>query len=240
MLAPTVWRQLSHEDCGRLGDVFILAVTCGDISGCLILVCDREMMTVLFHIRIDRFLFQLNSKTWPQPMVKSGHIYNAALLYNLTSKRQLCPSSGTCPPDCLNFLQQYNRSLQSLLFGLFYVFACQDRGRDSAPRWACTNEKLGLVKLLIENGVSTPLRKYDMLLPDPILYATYSGHADIVSYLLERDTNSAAALGNSAVVYWAMRVGRVEVVRLVLDKGAVMGVRWDQMNKVLRTAVMQA
>lgn len=121
----------------------------------------------------------------------------------------------------LGSLMQVNRRLASLLAHQFFEFASQDRDSLKAIHWASTYGKLGLVSLLLRNGVDIATKGTDSFKWEPLHYAVYSGNTDIVALLLEKGANVSALDGEQATpLHWAASQRRLAILKLLLEKGA--------------------
>jgi len=84
---------------------------------------------------------------------------------------------------------------------------------------ACTNGYTGVVKFILDAGVSIDSR--DGWNTNCMFYAAANGHVDTVRLLLDRgiDVNSSSRKNKTGLIIAAQR-GEVDMVRFLLDQGA--------------------
>lgn len=140
--------------------------------------------------------------------------------------------------DLSSFLKT-NRHLACLLSGRFYEFAAQDKGNLKAIHWAATYGKIGLIDLLLKNGVDITVKGKDVFKWEALHYAVYSGNIDIVSLLLDRGADISVPDGEKATpLHWAARQRRLPILKLLLERGAPPNAQESRGSTPLHTAVL--
>jgi ankyrin repeat protein len=95
-----------------------------------------------------------------------------------------------------------------------YVDATKNRKGNSALRFAVSKGNVEMVKLLLEKGANVNGETVDGT--SPLLLAIHYGHVEVVKVLLAY----RARYGRS-VLRWAALSGHVEILKLFLEKGAI-------------------
>ncbi|KAH7129240.1 Pfs, NACHT and ankyrin domain protein [Dactylonectria macrodidyma] len=92
--------------------------------------------------------------------------------------------------------------------------------KDRTPlSWAAHNGRIGIIKLLLQNGIS--VTEADRGGRQPLSRASEMGHEATARFLLEKGADvNASNMGGRTPLYWALWRGHEATARLLIEKGA--------------------